>query len=204
MSQLNISTNNLSQTQPLRNQSPEGRFGGAPAQSSLGNSGGAGVGNLIFTLQNEAADMRKRVSACRSLEDQINNFQLLLNAESNNRRASEEEGRARLDSSATFIAALRAEVEAQRRQLAERRRQNGELADELRRTQDQVDVKRADNGRLRLDLLAANEQNELLTTRKRQLIDDSVALRDRNARDTGDIDSMNIQNEQKQRECADL
>ena len=41
-------------------------------------------------------------------------------------------------------------------------------------------------------------------TRKKQLIDDSVSLRDRNARDTGDIDSMNIQNEQKQRECADL
>ena len=51
-------------------------------------------------------------------------------------QAAEEEGRARLDSSATFLAALRAEVEAQRRHLADRRKQNGELADELRRTQD--------------------------------------------------------------------
>jgi chromosome segregation ATPase len=32
------------------------------------------VGNVIFNLQNEAADLRKRVSACRTLEDQINNF----------------------------------------------------------------------------------------------------------------------------------
>ena len=74
MSQLNISTNNFSLTQPLRGTSPESRFGGAPAQSSLGAIGGVGVGNVIFNLQNEAADLRKRVSACRTLEDQVNNF----------------------------------------------------------------------------------------------------------------------------------
>jgi hypothetical protein len=100
------------------------------------------------------------VSACRSLEDQVANFQQLLSAEANNRRAAEEEGRARLDSSATFLAAIRAEVEAQRRQLADRRRHNGELADELRRTQDQADNKKADNGRLRLELDRARDQNE--------------------------------------------
>lgn len=73
MSQLNISGNNLSNTQPLRQQSPESRFTQPPAggQSSLG---GSGVGNLLLNLQNEAGDLRKRVSACRSLEDQINNF----------------------------------------------------------------------------------------------------------------------------------
>lgn len=162
------------------------------------------MGNVIFNLQNEAADLRKRVSACRTLEDQINNFQSLLNAEANNRRAAEEEGRARLDSSATFLAALRAEVEAQRRQLGDRRKQNGELAEELRRTQDQGDNKRSDNGRLRLELDRSKDLNEQLGGRKRQLIDDSLALRDRNARDTGDIDSMNIQNDQKTRECGDL
>ena len=74
MSQLNISTNNLSLTQPLRGASPEARFGIVPAQSSLGATGGPAVGNVIFNLQNEAADLRKRVSACRTLEDQINNF----------------------------------------------------------------------------------------------------------------------------------
>jgi hypothetical protein len=116
MSQLNISNNNLSNTQPLRNQSPEPRFAPQSALSQLGGSAGAaGIGNLIFSLQNEASDLRKRVSACRSIEDQIANYQILLNAEANNRRAAEEEGRARLDSSATFLSALRAEVEAQRR-----------------------------------------------------------------------------------------
>ena len=84
----------------------------------------------------------------------------MLNAEANNRRAAEEEGRARLDSSATFLAALRAEVEGQRRQLADRRKQNGELADELRRTQDLADAKKADNGRLRVDLDRARDSNE--------------------------------------------
>ena len=51
MSQLNISANNLSQTQPLRNSSPEPRFA-APTQSALGGSGApVGVGNLILNLQ---------------------------------------------------------------------------------------------------------------------------------------------------------
>jgi len=72
MSQLNISANNLSHTQPLRGSSPESRYSvAAPlvAQSSLGISGGANAANLIFTYQNEVSDLRKRVSACRSLED---------------------------------------------------------------------------------------------------------------------------------------
>ncbi len=55
-----------------------------------------------------------------------------------------------------------------------------------------MDNRRAENGRLRLDLHTAHESNESLVARKRQLIDESVALRDRNARDTGDIDSMTI------------
>ena len=105
MSQLNISANNLSHTQPLRGSSPESRYSvAAPlvAPSSLGMTGGAAAANaanLIFTYQNEVSELRKRVSACRSIEDQIANYQTLLNSEANNKRISEEEGRSRLEAS---------------------------------------------------------------------------------------------------------
>jgi hypothetical protein len=50
------------------------------------------------------------------------------------KRYGEDEYRARVDGSVTMMATLKAEVEAHRRQLADRKRANAELADELRRT----------------------------------------------------------------------
>lgn len=119
----------LNLTQPLRtNASPDGR---ATAQAApFGGSGGS----LLLSLTQEAGELRKRVSACRALEDQIAHYQQLVQNEVTATRFGAEEYRARVDGSVSMMATLKAEVEAQRRQLAERKRANAELNDELRRT----------------------------------------------------------------------
>ena len=73
-------------------------------------------------LQLEASDMRKRISAQRQIEDQIAHFQQLLTNEGNARRYADDEYRSRLDSSLTFMATLKSEVDAAKRLLGDRRR----------------------------------------------------------------------------------
>jgi hypothetical protein len=51
------------------------------------------------------------------------------------------------------MATLKSEVDAQKRLLADRRRQNADLAEEQRRIQDANDTKRIENARLRSDLM---------------------------------------------------
>jgi hypothetical protein len=76
---------------------------------------------VIQHLQIEAADLRRKTTATRQLEDQIGHFQILLSAAANSQRFAEEEHRSQNDASVQFIATLRNEVEALRRQLGDRR-----------------------------------------------------------------------------------
>lgn len=93
------------------------------------------------------------MTAQRNLEDQIAHLQQLLTNEGNSRRYADDEYRNRLDSSLTFMATLKSEVDAQKRLLADRRRQNADLTEEQRRIQDANDTKRIENARLRSDLM---------------------------------------------------
>ncbi len=78
--------------------------------------------SYIQTIQLEVSDLRKRMTAQKNLEDQIAHLQQLLTNEGNSRRYADDEYRNRLDSSLTFMATLKSEVDAQKRLLAERRR----------------------------------------------------------------------------------
>ena len=77
--------------------------------------------SIITHLTQEVADLRRRNSTQRALEDQIAHLQALLTQQAQATHFSEEEGRAKVDASLQFIATLRNEVDAQRRLLNERR-----------------------------------------------------------------------------------
>ena len=144
------------------------------------------------------------MTAQRNLEDQIAHLQQLLTNEGNSRRYADDEYRNRLDSSLTFMATLKSEVDAQKRLLADRRRQNADLAEEQRRIQDANDAKRIDNARLRSDLMGQKDLNRDLTDKKRTLIDENQVMRDRNAKDYAEIDQLQATNDSRARESAEL
>lgn len=158
----------------------------------------------IQTIQLEVSDLRKRMTAQRNLEDQIAHLQQLLTNEGNSRRYADDEYRNRLDSSLTFMATLKSEVDAQKRLLADRRRQNADLAEEQRRIQDANDTKRIENARLRSDLMGQKDLNRDLTDKKRALIDENQVMRDRNAKDYAEIDQLQATNDSRARESAEL
>lgn len=92
------------------------------------------------------------MSACRSLEDQITHVQYLLTNEGNSRRFADDENKARMDASLQFIATLKNEIDAQKKLLADRKRQNVDLSNELSRTQDSIESKKLENMRSKSDL----------------------------------------------------
>ena len=102
------------------------------------------------------------------------------------------------------MATLKSEVDAQKRLLADRRRQNADLADESRRTQDAIDTRKLENARLRSDLLGQKDLNRELNDKKRVLIEDNQNMRERNAKDYAEIDQLQVTNESRNRESAEL
>jgi hypothetical protein len=87
--------------------------------------------SIITHLTQEVADLRRRHSTQRALEDQIAHLQSLLTQQAQATHFADEEGRARVDASLTFIATLRNELDAQKRLLADKRAQNADLRAEL-------------------------------------------------------------------------
>lgn len=112
---------------------------------------------MLTHLQQEAADLRRKVSATKALEDQINHVQSIVQQAGNANRFAEEEGRARVDATLQFINTLRNEIEAQRKLLNDKRTQNSDLSVELARINDGIDTKKIENARLRVDLAAQRE-----------------------------------------------
>lgn len=57
-----------------------------------------------------------------------------------------------MDASLQFIATLKNEIDAQKKLLADRKRQNVDLSNELSRTQDSIESKKLENMRSKSDL----------------------------------------------------
>ncbi len=83
---------------------------------------GINTPSVIQHLMQEAADLRRRVTNCKNIEDQIAHYQTLLSKETNVSKAVEDDLRSRFDTSGNFIQTLRGEIEAQQRMLADRKR----------------------------------------------------------------------------------
>lgn len=90
--------------------------------SQSGHMPGINTPSVIAHLMQEAADLRRKVTNCKNIEDQIANYQLLISKETNVSKAVEDDLRSRFDSSVNFIQTLKAEIEAQQRMLADRKR----------------------------------------------------------------------------------
>ena len=99
---------------------------------------------------------------------------------------------------------LRNEIEAQKRMLSDRRRQNTDLTSELNRIHDTSDSRKAENVKLRADLLMLKDQNDHLNIEKRNLADEGAKVRESNIRSQAEIDSLNATLIQKTNESNDL